>query len=125
MTRPFPVFAPAVPLLVVFSALVVSASGCSSKPESAVARTRDHVASAVHVSLDSHGVPVQDGVVDCEGPGPNGAIYCDATTAYVPQAEILATFRASRPAPPAGCPGILEITVGGAPLATSAEDPCR
>ena len=125
MTRLTRVRQPAAPLVLLLAALLVSAGGCASKPESAAVRARDHVASAVHVSLDHHGVPLQNGTLDCEGPGPDGAIYCVATTAYEPQAEVLARFMAGPAAPPEGCPGTLEITVGGAPLASTAEDPCR
>lgn len=99
-----------------------SASG--SAPSSSPTHLRAQVASEVHDALNHSGVPVQNGKVSCEGPGPDGSIHCLADTAYEPAAGVEATF----PVPPndgSSCPGKLQITVGGSPLVSLSEDPCR
>lgn len=112
-------------LLLGITSVSPALTGCSGSSRPTVVRARDHVASAVHVALNHYGVPVQTGVIGCEAPAPDGAIHCQATTAYTPQAEVDAVFRAPGGIGSASCPGTLHITVGGAPLATVAEDPCR
>jgi hypothetical protein len=87
------------------------------------------VASELHVALNRHGVPLEDGALSCEGPAADGSVRCIADTAYEPQQEIEATFTADSAVTtdaglPPSCPGTLRITVGTAPLATAPEDPC-
>lgn len=105
-------------------AAVLSVSGCAGGSTTPAVHARNRVASDVHVTLNHYGVPVQTGVIGCEGPSPDGAIYCQATTAYEPQAEVDARFSAPGGVDASSCPGTLQITVDGAPLAKVAEDPC-
>lgn len=103
----------------------VGIAGCGRSSTSPATRARNHVASEVHVTLNRYGVPVQTGVIGCEAPSPDGAIHCQATTAYEPQAEVDALFSAPGGVSSSSCPGTLRITVDGAPLALVGEDPCR
>lgn len=114
------------PVLRVTAAAVAAlcVSGCAGGSATPAVHARDRVASDVHVTLNRYGVPVQTGVIGCEGPAPDGAIYCQATTAYEPQAEVDARFSAPAGVGASSCPGTLRITVDGAPLAKVAEDPC-
>lgn len=105
--------------------LALALTGCGGGSASPNIRARNHVASEVHVTLNRYGVPVQTGVIGCEGPSPDGAIHCQATTAYEPQAEVDAVFSAPSGVDTSSCPGTLRITVDGAPLALLGEDPCR
>lgn len=113
-----------VPWVATLSASLLWLSGCGGSATTPAVHARNRIASDVHVTLNHYGVPVQTGVIGCEGPAPDGAIYCQATTAYEPQAEVDATFSAPGGVGTSDCPGVLQITVAGAPLARVAEDPC-